>query len=180
MTRGPAPRPQDEKTRPGSTSTATKAVLDVEVLPALVDPDQPPAVPDGLDYELADDWTEFWRSPLARGVATTDMPALRRLYRLRSLQVELFQTAELNNFVSIGSTGQEVAHPAMKAANDLEPKITALEDRFGLSPKARQNMGIRMGQLADAAAKVAKAAQAAQETTPRADPRLTDTGSAAT
>lgn len=172
---GPPPAPDSERVR---NATPRKTVLDVEVLPALSDPNQPPTHPDGFDGELIEDWQEFWRSPLATNVATTDMPAIKRLYRLRGLQIELFQKAEQDGFVAIGSTGQEIAHPCMKAAQDLEPKITALEDRFGLSPKARQNMGIRMGQLADAAAKVAKAAQAAQETTPRADPRLTDPGSA--
>lgn len=174
----PGPPPSQDRAR---AATPTKAVLTVQVLPALVDADAPPAPPDGLAGELLDDWHDFWRSPLAKGISTTALPAFRRLFRYRAMQAELFADAERWGFLAEGSEDQLVAHPALKAAMALESKILALEDRFALTLKAEQNTGIRMGQLADAAVKVAEAQAAlTQETTPRADPRLANTGAAPT
>ncbi|KKL73687.1 hypothetical protein LCGC14_2072380, partial [marine sediment metagenome] len=40
---------------------------------------------------------------------------------------------------------QPVLHPMGKVMNDLEKDIRQLEDRYGLSPKARAQLGITIG-----------------------------------
>lgn len=166
---GPAPKRADE--RSARAKTPAKTSIDVEVLPACTDPAIVPAPPPGLPADVAGEWAALWASPIAATIATTDLPALRRLYRLRSQHHQLLELAG-EALLSLGSQGQVVLHPALKAAKELEPAICALEDRFGLSLRARQSLGIRMGALADVAKRHPDLVGTPQEDQPRADPRV--------
>lgn len=103
----------------------------------------------------ATDWREFWSSPMANYVKDTDRPALRRLFVLRDELVRAQrEEAKLRRLamkepIVEGSMGQKVANPLFRAADSaaavalaLEPRIVALEDRFGLSPRARLAVGV--------------------------------------
>lgn len=166
---GPAPKPDSHRAR---RNAPTKAVVAVVVPPARPDGDPPPGPPPGLTLELEVQWYELWDSPLAHTISDTDRPALRRLFTLRAQQAVLFEKAAEAGYLAEGSTGQETAHPALKAALSIESAIVALEDRFGLTTKSRQAIGIGIGQLADAAKRHPEVFR--QEETPRADPRLAD------
>ena len=102
-----------------------------------------------------DDWKIFWASDLANLVKDTDRSAVRRLFRLRDQlmraqrsAVELRRQAMKEPVVQ-GSMGQPVSNPLFRAAEAaahealaLEGRVLPLEDRFGLSPRARLNLGI--------------------------------------
>ena len=49
---------------------------------------------------------------------------------------------ELEGWLSVGSTGQQVVHPAAKLLQDIETKLVPLEDRLGLNPESRLRLGI--------------------------------------
>jgi hypothetical protein len=121
--------------------------------------------------DLRAGWDELWLSPLAQLIASTDMPALRRLWSLRERQAQYLDELDSSLFDE-GSNGQTVANPALAAAMQLEKAIAALEDRFAQTVKARQNTGIRMGALADVARRHPELLT--KEPTARADPRFPD------
>lgn len=50
--------------------------------------------------------------------------------------------------MTTGSTGQLALHPLYKHVSTLDEKITALEDRFGLTPLARLKLGAQLGDAA--------------------------------
>lgn len=72
------------------------------------------------------------------------MPALLRLFAMRDQQRRFWEIG-LEEPVVMGSTGQHVINPLLKRGDDLEGKIAALEDRFGLSPLKQMSLGVAVG-----------------------------------
>ncbi len=105
-----------------------------------------PPAPDGLLPLMTEAWDRFWGSPLAQLVHTdSDLLALRRLW-LYYDEAERGIRAYRRVRVVEGSTGQLRLNPALKAID--EDALVKLEDRFGLSPKARLNLGVVLGDAA--------------------------------
>jgi hypothetical protein len=119
----------------------------------------PPPTPVGLTKAVREEWTVFWQSPIAAHVIPAHLPALRRLFALRS-QRERFALVGFEQPVSFGSTGQQVLNPLLKELDAIDAKILALEDRFGLSPK--HSIALSEG-LDDATAAAAAANRALSE-----------------
>lgn len=92
-------------------------------------------------------WSAFWSSELASLVTPADRPAIDRLWSMYDLRERMNRAAIQQPFAE-GSTGQVVAHPAMKEMASLDGRIVALEDRFGITPKGRLALGITMGAAA--------------------------------
>lgn len=91
-------------------------------------------------------WEEFWASPLARLVSTTtDLMALRRLFMFYDEQERSMRAYRRKRMVP-GSTGQPVVNPILKAIAPAD--LLALEDRFGMSPRARLTLGVILGDAA--------------------------------
>ncbi len=123
---------------------------------AVLVPMERPEPPDGLSDGVMADWLTFWDSPQAAHVTQAHLPALRRLFLLRH-QRELFARVGLDEPTSEGSTGQLVLSPLIKHIPVLDTAILALEDRFGLSPKASITL---QGEFDDATSAAAKANEA--------------------
>jgi hypothetical protein len=97
---------------------------------------------------LVEAWTTYFMSPLSQAVTLpTDMPALRRLF-LYYEDIEASQQKYLDSPVWSGSTGQDKISPFARHVAELEGAVRALEDRFGLSPKARMELGVTLGDAA--------------------------------
>ena len=93
-------------------------------------------------------WQDFWTSPLAQQAETSDQGALRRLFWLYN-EIELLIVAiEETGRVVKGSTGQPRANPLYKQVQEFQAEARQLEDRFGLSPKARLTLGITFAEAA--------------------------------
>ncbi len=92
-------------------------------------------------------WVEFWDSDLSGLVLPADMPAMVRLFRMYDSR-ERMERAYLDAPFSTGSTGQVVIHPAAKEVASLDGRITALEDRFGITPMGRLKLGVTFGAAA--------------------------------
>lgn len=95
--------------------------------------------------EIVSAWEAFWSSDVAGAVDEALLPAVRRLFDLRSRQAASFALYDAEPYVD-GSTGQPRINPAFDAAMKLETAITALEDRYGLTSKAKVNLGLAFGQ----------------------------------
>jgi len=150
---GPPPKPDDKRQRrnlrphlslPSSTDTESLVVGLIV-----------PAPPEGLSAGNLPAWGGFWRSPLAKAVdPVTDLPALTRLFRLYD-DIERIKPLFDAEPLVVGSTGQPALHPFGKLLDAYRAEARNLEDRFGLNPKSRLQLGIHM---ADAVKKANEAA----------------------
>jgi hypothetical protein len=135
--------PRHRKPQPLRQNRETR---DVGVLVATHEPPPTPPPPASLSPRLVEAWQAYWRSPLARLVsAETDLLALRRLFELYQVRERLLRAFIANPEVP-GSMGQMRVNPAMAAID--ETAILALEDRFGLNPRARLTLGVILGEAA--------------------------------
>lgn len=138
------PNPPKDPTRRQRPKAGKAKVVDLSLLPSR-QLKAPPA-PERLTEASKVAWGEFWKSDLAGFVdVPTALPALERLFELRERQEWYIRTAEENQaMVVLGSKGQIVLSPLLVAAERLEGQIVALEDRFGLTPRARAQLGARI------------------------------------
>ena len=93
-------------------------------------------------------WSEFWGSPLAGQVQVSDHGPLRRLFWLYDECDRLLEAIEATGRVVEGSQGQPRANPLYKQVQEFQAEARQLEDRFGLSPKARLALGISFAEAA--------------------------------
>ena len=135
---GRPPDPRSERSRKGKTDR--KRLDTRRAMP--VDRPDPPA---GLAAALVDEWDDYFASELAQATfAPTDLPALRRLWRIKHEVLSLQAHVDEEPIVR-GSRGQPVPHPAIRVRNALLAMIQQLEDRFGLNPRSRLSLGLDLG-----------------------------------
>lgn len=107
-----------------------------------------PKPPAGLLSKTARQWEDFWTSPVAALVdRTSDMPALERLFELYD-DCARFRAAIRSAPMVEGSQGQMVRNPFVKDLKDSQAEVRQLEDRFGLSPRARLGLNLTLGTTA--------------------------------
>lgn len=101
-------------------------------------------------------WEQFWSdAELVSIVRESQRPTLTRLFDLRDRQARCWALAESlraavgDEHFTTGSTGQVKANPLYDRADkaeamaiQLETKIVALEDRFGLAPGSMFKLGV--------------------------------------
>lgn len=109
-----------------------------------------------------DGWTDFWASEVAPALTRSDWPAVERVFEMRDLHERALRAYRKDPIVA-GSMSQPVTNPAFAEAMKLETAITSLEDRYGLSPKARANLGIAIGQAKLTATEVNRRRQEAAD-----------------
>jgi P27 family predicted phage terminase small subunit len=110
--------------------------------------DVTPLPPEGLLPKIRDRWRTFWRSEMARIVdEDRDRPAIERLFTLYDERERAYQAFRRARLVK-GSTKQPVVNPLWRHATaTLDPEIRQLEDRFGLTPRSRAQLGLAIGGL---------------------------------
>ena len=136
--------PAQRKSDPQRSRDRRKA--DLEIVPdASGVPAVTPSAPPEWSKKILGEWVEFWSSGLAETVQATDRPVIERLFGLRNLQAKALRRWERKPYIE-GSQGQPVQNPAFAESMTLERQVVALEDRLGLSLKAKANLGIAMGQ----------------------------------
>jgi len=117
-----------------------------------------PVPAEGWRAETVEAWADYWRSEVAGASTSVDVPGLRRLFEMRDLQARAFGMYRESPFVE-GSQGQPRPNPAFDDAMRLEAACVRLEDRIGLTPKARANLGIAFGQAQLTAAELNRRAK---------------------
>lgn len=91
-------------------------------------------------------WEAFWSSPALAGlVQPADLAALHRLFVLYDDRERMERAYRAQPFTA-GSTGQMVVNPAAREIASMDPRISQLEDRFGLTPMARLKLGLTFGE----------------------------------
>lgn len=141
--RGPAPKDPAARQRRNMPRALELVAQAAEVVP-VAHPD-PPA---GLLKRTVDRWEAFWTSPVASLVdRTSDMPALERLFELYD-DCARFRAAIRKDPMVVGSQGQMVRNPFVKDLKDSQAEVRQLEDRFGLSPRARLGLNLTLGAAA--------------------------------
>ena len=91
-------------------------------------------------------WEDFWTSDLSSAIdIKSDLPVIQRLASLMDERERIYKQAKKERLVT-GSQGQVVLNPLYHALLKIDAEIRNLEDRIGLNPKARVQLGISIGQ----------------------------------
>lgn len=155
------PRKPPELRQNRATRDLEDVSTDAELVPwptpdlEVVDGDGPPTPDAEWLADTRRQWIDLWGSPLVSHLQATDMAELRRCFmwrdelaRCRRRARTLRREAEREALVE-GSKGQPVANPLFEVAAGIENQAlaieraaVALEDRLGLSPKARIGLGV--------------------------------------
>ena len=133
---GPPPKPEARRQRRNRPT---------QLAPIESGPRTIPNAPADLEPAAITAWDTLWRSPLAATFLDSDRPALLRLFQLIDERSRAFRVARRRRTVD-GSKGQPVLNPLLGYVASLDPEIRALEDRFGLTPRARLALGIALGE----------------------------------
>jgi P27 family predicted phage terminase small subunit len=145
--RGPVRKDPARRQRAASHKPASLAMVkpahDVAATPEGV-----PSAPDGVGERTERQWLAYWSSPVAKLVdPVSDLPALERLFLLYD-DCHQFRESIRKHPMLEGSQGQMVRNPFVKDLKDAQAEIRQLEDRFGLSPRARLGLNLTLGATA--------------------------------
>ena len=139
---GPAPKPPARRQRRNQKAATLRIVKGAGKLA------NPPAAPKHWYKKTRDAWSTFWRSELAQIVEPdTDGPAIERLFSLYDERERAYRGYQKARLV-VGSQGQLVLNPLARMMTALDAEIRQLEDRLGLTPKSRLQLGITFGEAA--------------------------------
>ena len=112
----------------------------LQVVPELV-PDLPTPREEWRPQTI-ESWEALGKSQLVSVIDwDADQPALYRLFDLRDERRRIRDEVWADPLVE-GSRGQPMIHPLVRRLRDIDRQILALEDRFGMSPRARLALGI--------------------------------------
>ena len=146
---GPPPKPPGQRKR--RNKRPRLSVIDggagsaAETAPEPSSIGSPPA-PAGLRPETAERWGLYWRSDVSKLVdRDVDLTALERLFTLYDQRDRDLATIEAEGSVVVGSQNQPVRHPLGRAVLEYGTEIGRLEDRFGVSPRGRLQLGLTVG-----------------------------------
>jgi P27 family predicted phage terminase small subunit len=137
--RGPTPKPGRRLRRNRPTKPELAIVGELEA----------PKPPKGLLRDTRAWWFAFWGSEVAKAVqADTDVQALERLAKLKDERERTYRIVQKlpTGPTAVGSQGQLTLHPLAKYLATCDGEIRALEDRFGLNPRARLSLGLQLTQ----------------------------------
>ena len=90
-------------------------------------------------------WQDYWDSDLAKTAQIVDFPAFYRLFQFYDEAERANRTIQQMGsagLIDVGSKGQPVVNPLINLTLKLEDKILRLEQELGLTPLARQRLGI--------------------------------------
>lgn len=75
----------------------------------------------------------------------TDIQAVRRLFTLYDERERAYRGYRKDRLL-VGSRGQTVLNPLGRAMSVFDAEIRHLEDRLGMNPRARLQLGIALGE----------------------------------
>lgn len=134
--------------KPPAKRQRGKRTLSLHVAPGAAAVAKTPKPPPGMLKSTRDQWARYWGSSLAQIIElTTDLPALERLFSLYDERRRCHNGYQKERLMQ-GSTGQRVLNPLGRLIGEFDKEIRAMEDRFGLTPKARLALGITFSDAA--------------------------------
>lgn len=105
-------------------------------------PPEAPEPPEHLNESGRAFWADLWALGQGSYNPQTDRYTVERYASLQQRRHELMAVLDAEGYLTVGSQGQTVAHPAARLLSDIESKLLPLEDRLGLSPESRIRLGI--------------------------------------
>ena len=138
-----------------------------------------PSPPQGARWlkHSRDWWHAVWCEDIAATWTTSDRPMVERLLTLVEERERARRGTSHSRLVE-GSQGQPVLNPLAKYMLEVDKEIRQLEDRLGLSPRARLQLGVQFADasrsLADLAGAMGDDDEADADGEP--DPRVVDAG----
>jgi len=111
-------------------------------------------------------WTNAWTEPIAETWTSSDRPMVVRLLSLIETRERAYRGVSTGLLVR-GSMGQDVLNPVARYMLSLDGEIRQLEDRLGLSPRSRLQLGIATGDAHRSLASLATAMDDDDEPDPR-------------
>lgn len=130
-----APQLRRGKSNPKATSTSGTLVP----LPggAVV-----PPMPDHFGPEAQAAWEFAWTAGAGVYVPRRDMRAIVRYCELAQRRADLAAEVDEVGHVTVGSQGQPVLNPALRALMDVEAALDRLEAKLGLNPTDAARLGL--------------------------------------
>lgn len=117
-------------------------------------------------------WFAYWQSDVSRLCGEESLPSLRRLYDLYDERTLTFQAVQKSGVRLIqGSQGQHVQNPLLRYISELDREIRQLEDRFGLTPLSKLQLGVTFGDAARSLEDLNRAFENQQPEEDEPDPR---------
>ena len=113
-----------------------------------------PPYPELLPDSQKQYWDLYWNSSIALAADEVDVAVLTRLFCYRD---ELEQSLDMWQQMNMDERYEEqigrfsvkrVVHPLAKRIKDLEKLVLTLEDKVGLSPRSRAQLGIEISHAA--------------------------------
>lgn len=141
--RGPAPKDPEKRQRRNAAMDLAIVAEGTAAVPEL------PTPPAGLLKRTRDRWTDYWSSPVAKlADPVSDLPALERLFALYDDLERSNAAVKKRGHMVTGSQGQAVLNPLLRHIQVTQAEVRQLEDRFGLSPRARLSLNVTLGEAA--------------------------------
>jgi phage terminase small subunit len=126
------------------------------------------------------EWEAYWRSDVAKLATEETVPVAYRLHDRRDeARVLLAGLRKSGARLTLGSEKQVRANPIYKVLQGLDAEIRQLEDRLGLSPLAKLQLGATFGSAASALDDLNRRFEAEvseDDDATEPDPRVTDIG----
>jgi P27 family predicted phage terminase small subunit len=113
-----------------------------------------------------DNWNSYWSSRLAQSVDASDMPAIIRLFTMHDERERAYRAYRKERLV-LGSKGQMVISPLARVMTTLDAEIRQMEDRLGMTPKARAQLGISFTEAVKSMSQLNAALEVDDEVDPR-------------
>jgi P27 family predicted phage terminase small subunit len=155
---GPLPKSPDRRQRRNSHLVPFRNQVPLTV----------PPMPAGLLVSTQSLWTSFFSSALARAIEPeSDLPAITRYFSLLDERERLYRAFKRKRIVK-GSQGQPMLNPAGRALHGFDAELRQLEDRLGLTPRARLQLGIQLTEAARSLAELNQALDEDEDDEPRA------------
>ena len=109
-------------------------------------PDPPESV------TLVSMWYEVWELGGPSGIyhVVADYNLIQRYIEMIQRRIDLLAKLDSEGYVTVGSQGQDVQHPAARILADVESKLIPIEDRLGLNPQSRNTILIGTAQTKSA------------------------------
>src|SRR2546425_6774404 len=136
--RGPLPKPAER--RVGHHAEHKPVSLELVPVRQVV-----PEPPDGLNESALESWDIYWRSDVARVASEVDLPVVRRYFVLLDQYERAIEVVN-KAIVVKGSTRQIRTNPLADYALKLAGQLLRLEEELGLTPLARQRLGIAVAE----------------------------------
>jgi P27 family predicted phage terminase small subunit len=105
-----------------------------------------PDPPNELNAYGTNLWHLIWEAGSSAYNDKTDFMAISRYCSLSQRRRQLLKVLEEEGMITTGSTGQLVSHPAAKLLDQIEGRLSPLEDRLGLNLESRLRLGISAAQ----------------------------------